>query len=442
MTDGTGKTVAMVSLGCCKNLVDAESMLALLQNDGYAITTTAEDADVIIVNTCAFIESAKTESIQAILEAAEQKKHGRCQSLVVTGCLAERYGQELSDEMPEVDAFLGVAYVQDIAKTIGSGERCLLKGHISPRGYAGAPRVLSTPPYAAYVKIAEGCSNGCSYCAIPMIRGAYRSRTQEDIVREVRSLAESGVKEVTIVAQDTTRYGEDLGEKDALIHLLEALCKIDGIVWLRLLYLYPEKVSSALLDLMEREEKICRYLDVPIQHVHEDMLRSMRRRSTREQIDQLIGDVEKRGGFALRTSLIAGYPGETQAMHEEMLAFVKETRFHRLGVFAYSQEEGTAAAKLPGQLPEEIKQARRDALMLAQQEVSLARNKERVGTVEKVLVEGQDEDGGYIGRSEYEAMEIDGKVFFTAGERLMPGDFVMVHITGAWEYDVVGEALS
>lgn len=433
------KTVGVVSLGCSKNRVDTEQMLGLLRQDGYRIVSDPAEAAVIIVNTCGFIASAKEESIDAILEMAQYKETGKCEALVVTGCLSQRYGEELTREMPEIDALLGVnqyAQLPSLLRTLPAQERpSLLRRE---QCFLESPRVLTTPSFSAYVKIGDGCDNRCSYCAIPDIRGDYRSRPQEDILREIELLAGQGVREFTLVAQDTTRFGTDWGDGETrLPALLREAERIPGVHWLRPMYCYPVRVQADLLDTLASSDVICPYIDLPIQHIVPRLLTDMHRHGTAEHIRWVVREARERK-LTLRTSIIVGFPGETEKDFEELLAFVEWARFDRLGAFAFSPEEGTPAMEMPNQIPEEEKQRRLDALMLLQRDISLSLNRQRVGEVCEVLVEGRQEGISY-GRSRREAPEIDGKILLPSLPDTAPGSFVQVRITGAEQYDLVGE---
>lgn len=439
-----GYNIGMVSLGCAKNQTDAEIMLGLLHGEGHRIVADPAQADVIVVNTCGFIEPAKQESIDTILEMAEYKKRGRLKALVVTGCLAERYNREVMQEMPEIDGIAGVGDYEKIAQVINeamAGEKPLLYGNQEYEPAEGLPRILTTPAYTAYLKIAEGCDNRCTYCAIPMIRGRFRSRRMEDILDEAKALADSGVKELIVIAQDTTRYGKDLYGKYMLDQLLEKLCEIDGIRWIRVHYFYTEAVTDGLIRVMAEQEKICPYVDMPIQHINNEILRRMARRTNRDEIIRVIEKFrEQVKNVVIRTSIITGFPGETEEQFEELYDFVKEIRFERMGVFAYSQEEDTPAADFEGQLPQQIKEERRDRLMALQQEISLARNREKLGSVVEVLAEGYDEESFlYWGRSQGDSIGVDGKVYFAAEREVRPGEFVMVEILDSDAYDLTGK---
>jgi ribosomal protein S12 methylthiotransferase len=438
-----GYNIGIVSLGCPKNQTDAEIMLGLLAGCGHKIVHEPEMADVLIVNTCGFIESAKQESIDTILEMAEYKK-GRCRLLIATGCLSERYNTSLLDEMPEVDALLGTGDYDKIAQVIDkalSGERPALYGHKDEDPPEGLSRILSTPGYTAYLKIADGCDNRCTYCAIPMIRGHFRSRRMEDILDEARALSEKGVKELILIAQDTTRYGMDLYGEASLDRLLSLLCKIDGIEWIRVHYYYTEAITDALIETMAREEKICNYIDMPIQHANDTILRRMARRTNKAEITEKIAKIRAAMPDAvIRTSIIVGFPGETETQFEELYEFVKETEFDRMGVFAYSQEEDTPAASFPDQLDDAVKQSRLDRLMTLQQGISLRLNQKKIGSAVEVLTEGYDKESFlYYGRSRGDSIGVDGRVYFAAHDETNAGDIVRVKILDADEYDVTGE---
>lgn len=438
-----GYNIGIVSLGCAKNQTDSEIMLGLLAGEGHKIVANPESADVIIVNTCGFIESAKQESIDTILEMAEYKK-GRCKLLIVTGCLAERYNTQLMEELPEVDALLGTGDYDSIADTVNrafAGERSIIFGHKDRDVDEGLPRILTTPPHSAYLKIADGCNNNCTYCAIPMIRGKFRSRRIEDIIAEARLLAQNGVKELIVIAQDTTRYGKDLYGKYSLDVLLEELCKIDGIEWIRLHYFYTEAVTDELIDTIAHHDKICNYIDMPIQHANDEILRRMARRTRKSQIKEKIQKMrQKLDNCVIRTSIIVGFPGETDEQFDELCEFVKEMRFDRMGVFAYSPEEDTPAAEFDGQIDEDVKESRREKLMLIQQEISRELNEAKLGTIIDVITEGYDEDNFmYYGRSYGDSIGVDGRVYFAAHDEVDVGEFVKVKVLDFDEYDLTGE---
>ncbi len=434
------RTVGLVSLGCSKNRVDSEVMLGILTQHGYRVVANPEEADVILVNTCGFIQSAKEESIDAILDMARYKNGGRLKKLIVTGCLSQRYGKEIRDDMPEVDAVLGVAEYQNLPEILEEafrGERPLRTGECGR--FFDSPRLLTTPSHSAYVKISDGCDNRCAYCAIPLIRGGYQSRPADSILRECEALAARGVTELTLIAQDTSRYGSDLPGEVNLAGLLRKISEIDGVRWLRTLYCYPDTVTDELLDAIGGLPKVCSYLDLPLQHISGEVLRRMNRRGSPELIRELIASCRVRG-ILVRTTFIVGFPGETEAQFEELLDFVRWARFDRLGAFSYSPEEGTAAAEMPGQIDEAVKKDRLDRLMRLQQGISLEINRARVGETCEVLVESF-ENGRYLGRSRKEAPEVDGLIRVKSRRTLSPGEYVQVQITGASEYDLDGEAV-
>ena len=433
--------VGMISLGCNKNRVDSETALGLLRDKGYEFTGDPAEADVLMVNTCGFIESAKEESIDAILEMAEYKKTGRCRLLVVTGCLAQRYEKSLLEEIPEIDLLMGVNQYERLADAIEAALQGQKQSLCQEKfDFFEQDRVLTTPGYTAYTRIGDGCNNRCTFCAIPLIRGHYRSRGEKEILEEVRRLAEQGVREHILVAQDTTRYGTDWQAHSALPELMEKAAAIPGVDWLRVLYCYPDETDQRLLDVMASHDNICKYLDLPIQHINDDILRRMHRRGDSSDIRRCLRLARERG-FALRTSIIVGFPGETEEQFRELLDFVEEAEFDRLGAFAYSAEEDTPAARMPDQIPEEIKQERLDRLMTLQARISLRRNRLRVGTVEKVLVTDRSDDGFLLGRSQFEAPETDGEIVFTGKGSPEIGSFVQVKITSAKTYDLTGEML-
>ncbi len=436
--------IGMVSLGCPKNQTDAEIMLGILAEKGYEIVAEPQEAEAIIVNTCGFIDPAKQESIDAILEMAEYKKDGKCKILIASGCLAERYHEDIKNELPEVDAIVGAGDFDKIAEVIekaAKGDEICLFGHQNCEVAENLPRILTTPSYSAYLKIADGCDNNCTYCAIPMIRGHFKSRRIEDIVREAERLAESGVRELILIAQDTTRYGLDLYGEPRLDALLEKLCEIEGIHWIRVHYFYTEAITDSLIDVMAKNEKICHYIDMPIQHINNDILRRMARRTNKGEIIEKIEKIrEKMPNASIRTSIIAGFPGETEEQFSELYEFVKEIRFDRMGVFAYSKEEGTPAANFEGQLEEDIKEARRDRLMILQQGISLEKNKAKIGRVLEVLCEGYDEENFmYFGRSYADSIDVDGTVYFATEDEVEIGAFVKVEILDADAYDLTGK---
>ncbi|MBQ9599484.1 MAG: 30S ribosomal protein S12 methylthiotransferase RimO [Clostridia bacterium] len=438
--------IGLVSLGCAKNQTDAEIMLGILASDGFNITPDPSNADVIIVNTCGFIEPAKKESIDTILEMAEYKKE-KCRLLIASGCLAERYSDDILKELPEVDAIVGTGDYDKIAEVIKDafkGEKKVISGHINRTPPERLPRILSTPPYTAYLKIADGCDNNCTYCAIPLIRGRYRSRKIEDIVEEAQSLADNGVKELILIAQDTSRYGSDIYGENSLDKLLEELVKIDKIEWIRVHYFYPEAITESLIDTMAKYDKICNYIDMPVQHGNDYILRRMARRTNQKEILSKIEMIRsKMPDCIIRTSIIVGFPGETDEHFDDLYEFVKKVRFDRMGVFAYSQEEDTPAAEFADQIDEEVKQERLDKLMTLQQGISRELNQSKIGQALDVLVEGYDEESFlFYGRSRGDSIEVDGKVYFATEEEVSEGDIVRVKIVNVDEYDLVGEVVN
>ena len=434
--------VGIVSLGCPKNRVDSEVMLGILGNDGYEIVADPKDAHIIIVNTCAFIDDAKEESINTVLEMAEYKK-GNCKYLLMTGCLAERYHSEILEELPEVDAVLGTGDYHKIAeaiKEVSEGKKPVLWGNMDDDIPEGFPRLVSTGGHTAYLKISDGCDNKCTYCIIPKLRGKYRSRPIEDIVAEAGELAKSGVKEIILIAQDTTRYGYDLYGKEMLSVLLKKLCEIKELHWIRVHYMYPESITDSMIEVFKKEQKIVKYMDIPIQHINDRVLKRMGRKNTKEKTVKLLRKLRKEiPDLTIRTTLIAGFPGETEEEFSELLEFVKEMKFEKLGAFAYSKEEGTAAAILPEQLDEEVKVLRRDMLMEVQSVISNELQNARIGKVLEVICEGYDEDNlMYVGRSQADSLEIDGRVYFAANDEVKCGEFVNVRILDADNYDCTG----
>ena len=438
--------VLFISLGCDKNLVDSEVMLGLLDAKGYRIVDDEQEADIIVINTCCFIHDAKEESIRTILEMAEYKKEGRLKALIVTGCLAQRYQQEILKEIPEVDAVVGTASYDRILRVIeealaGDGRVGLADVDVLP--LVDEKRLLTTGGHYAYLKIAEGCDKHCTYCIIPKIRGNYRSVPMERLMKEAEELAEQGVKELILVAQETTLYGKDLYGERSLHRLLERLCKIGGIRWIRLLYCYPEEIYDELIQVIKKEKKICHYLDLPIQHASDEILKRMGRKTSREQLEKIIWKLrEEIPDITLRTTLITGFPGETKEQHEELMEFIDEMEFDRLGVFTYSPEEDTPAADMPDQIPEEVKEERRAELMELQQEIAFDQAEEMTGREVLVMVEGKvvDEDA-YVGRTYRDAPNVDGLIFIHTEEELMSGDFARVKVAGALEYDLIGELI-
>lgn len=438
------KKILFISLGCDKNLVDSEVMLGILADRGFEMTDTEDDADIIIINTCCFINDAKEESINTILEMAEYKKTGPCKALIVTGCLAQRYKQEIVDEIPEVDAVIGTSKYDEIFDAVDQalkGSHFLDVDDLDRLPSVPGKRILTTGGHYAHLKIAEGCDKHCTYCIIPKIRGNYRSVPMEQLLAEAASLAEQGVKELILVAQETTLYGMDLYGKKSLHILLQELAKIKGIRWIRILYCYPEEIYPELIETIKNEKKVCHYLDMPIQHASDAILKRMGRRTTKAQLKETVSLLRKEiPDIVLRTTLIAGFPGETQEQHEELMAFVDEMEFERLGVFAYSPEENTPAASMPDQIPEEVKEERRDAILELQQEIAFDKAADMVGRTLYAMIEGKVADEpAYVARTYADSPDIDGYVFVNTGEMLMSGDFVKVKITGSAEYDLIGE---
>lgn len=439
-------SILFVSLGCDKNLVDSEVMLGILREHGFRLVVDETEAEVIIVNTCSFIHDAKEESIQTILEMAEMKHSCKCKALIVTGCLAERYKDEILTEIEEVDAVIGTTSYQHIAEVVQEvleGRRVQQFDDLQAMPEVDVKRIVTTGGYSSYLKIAEGCDKHCTYCIIPKLRGSYRSYSMDYLVKQAQMLADQGVRELNIVAQETTVYGVDLYGRKMLPELLKSLCKIEGISWIRILYCYPEEITEELIQVMKDEPKICHYLDLPIQHGSDRILKRMGRRTSKAELMSIIGRLrEAIPDIVLRTTLIAGFPGETEDDHAELVDFVKEMRFDRLGVFTYSEEEGTAAAGMPDQIEESVKEERREALMLAQQSIAFEKSEEMIGRILDVLVEGRlPEEDIYIGRTYRDAPDVDGYVFIHAEEEMMSGDIVKVRITDAQDYDLVGDVI-
>ena len=435
--------VGMVSLGCPKNQMDAELMLAKLEQAGYEITAESGLADVVIVNTCGFIEDAKQESIDNILEFAQLKKEGQIKRIIVTGCLAERYQQELVSELPECDCVLGLGANGDIVEAVQKATDGESVYRFPPKECWSleGDRLQTTPHFFAYLRIADGCDNRCTYCAIPLIRGGLKSRPMENVLAEAKKLVADGVKELVLIAQDTTVYGQDLYGEVRLPALLRELCRIEGLQWIRLLYCYPEHVTEELLDVMASEEKVLPYMDMPLQHASGKVLRAMNRPGDRETLTALVRRIRERvPGITLRTTVMTGFPGETKKDFEELCTFIQDARFERLGCFAYSAEEGTPAANLPDQIPEKVKCRRRDIVMEEQSRISDRHNEAMIGKTLTVLVESFDKYAEcWFGRSEGDAPDIDGKVFFAATKRVQPGDFVQVTVTDTMDWDLIGE---
>ena len=438
--------ILFISLGCDKNLVDSEVMLGLLDAKGDQIVDDETQADIIVINTCCFVHDAKEESIQTILEMAEYKTEGRLKALIVTGCLAQRYRQEIIEEIPEVDAVLGTTAYDKIVEAVE--EALAGAGHVELENVNALPlvdtkRLVTTGGHYAYMKIAEGCDKHCTYCIIPKLRGNYRSVPMERLIQEVKDLAEQGVKELILVAQETTLYGKDIYGEKSLHKLLRELCKVDGIRWIRILYCYPEEIDDNLIQVMKEEKKLCHYLDLPIQHANDEILKRMGRRTSKAQLEEIIGKLKREiPDITLRTTLITGFPGETEEQHEELKAFVDEMEFDRLGVFTYSPEEDTPAAEMPDQIPEEVKEDRQAEIMELQQEIAFAQAEDMIGEEVLVMIEGKVADeNAYVGRTYKDAPGVDGLIFINTDEELMSGDFARVKVTGAVEYDLIGELL-
>lgn len=439
------RKILFISLGCDKNLVDSEVMLGLLHKAGFALTDDEREADVIVVNSCCFIGDAKEESINTILDMARYKEIGVCKALVVTGCLAERYKEEVLTEMPEVDAVVGTSSYDHIVEVVQS----VLEHHIHTQTFESiditptrtANRLVTTGGHYAFLKIAEGCDKHCTYCVIPQVRGHYRSVPMEDLLAEARSLVDGGVKELILVAQETTLYGVDLYGEKTLPKLLRELAKIPGLVWIRIQYCYPEEITDELIQTIREEIKVCSYLDIPIQHASDSILKRMGRRTTESAIREMIAKLRREiPDLALRTTLISGFPGETEEDHETLMRFIDDMEFDRLGVFTYSQEEDTPAAAMEDQIPEEVKKERRAEAMELQQEISLEKCQDMIGRTVLVMIEGKVADeNAYVGRTYRDAPGVDGYIFINTDQELMSGDFVYARVTGALEYDLMGE---
>ena len=438
--------ILFISLGCDKNLVDTEVMLGLLASRGYEMTDDENQADVIVINTCCFIHDAKEESIQNILEMAEYKKQGKIKALIVTGCLAQRYRKEIIDEIPEVDEVLGTTAYDKILDAVDAalkGQHEVILSDLDALPLPDTKRLVTTGGHFAYLKIAEGCDKHCTYCIIPKIRGNFRSVPMERLLKEAQELADQGVKELILVAQETTLYGKDLYGEKSLHVLLRNLCKIPGIRWIRILYCYPEEITDELIQVMKEEPKICHYLDLPIQHANDTILGRMGRRTSKQELVDIIGKLRREiPDICLRTTLITGFPGETKEQHEELLEFVDEMEFDRLGVFTYSPEEDTPAAEMPDQIDEEVKLDRQADLMELQQEIAFDNAQDMVGREVLVMIEGKVADeNAYVGRTYRDAPNVDGLIFINTDEELLSGDFARVKVTGAVDYDLIGELL-
>ena len=435
--------ILFLSLGCDKNLVDSEVMLGMLTSRGYEITDDENEADVIIINTCCFIHDAMEESIQNILDMAEYKKNGKAKALIVTGCLAQRYRQEILDEIPEVDEVLGTTAIDQIIRAVDQaleGKKEVILSDLNALPLPDARRAVSTGGHFAYLKIAEGCDKHCTYCIIPKLRGSYRSIPMEYLLKEAQELADQGVKELILVAQETTLYGKDIYGEKSLHRLVRELCRINGIQWIRILYCYPEEITDELIQVMKEEKKVCHYLDLPIQHANDQVLKRMGRRTTKQELIDIVHKLRKEiPDICLRTTLITGFPGETREQHEELMEFVDEMEFDRLGVFTYSPEEGTPAAEMLDQIDQEVKEERQAELMELQQEVAFDKAGEMKGREVLVMIEGKVADeNAYVGRTYRDAPNVDGLIFINTEEELVSGDFVKVEVTGALDYDLIG----
>ena len=438
--------ILFISLGCDKNLADTEVMLGLLASRGYEMTDDETQADIIAINTCCFIHDAKEESIQNILEMAEYKKTGQAKALIVTGCLAQRYRQEILEEIPEVDEVLGTSAYDKILDAVDAalaGKQEVMLADIDALPLPETKRLVTTGGHFAYLKIAEGCDKHCTYCIIPKIRGNFRSVPMERLVKEAKELAEQGVKELILVAQETTLYGKDLYGEKSLHVLIKELCKISGIRWIRILYCYPEEITDDLIQVMREEPKVCHYLDLPIQHANDEILKRMGRRTSKQELIDIIGKLRREiPDICLRTTLITGFPGETKEQHEELMDFVDEMEFDRLGVFTYSPEEDTPAAVMPDQIDEEVKEKRQAELMELQQDIAFDNAQDMVDREVLVMIEGKVADeNAYVGRTYRDAPNVDGLIFINTDEELLSGDFARVKVTGAVDYDLIGELI-
>lgn len=437
-----------ISLGCAKNLVDTEVMLGILRDNNIGFTPDPAEAEILIVNTCSFIKSAKEESITTVLNMAEYKTNGKCRSLIIAGCLGQRYKQELLDEIPEADAIVGTGAWQRIMEAVNEtlkGNRVVLAGESEIIYDEKTSRITTTPEYSAYVKIAEGCNNHCAFCAIPMVRGKYRSRTVEDIKREIEHLTERGVKEINLIAQDTTNYGHDLYGKPSLAKLLKEVVKVDKLKWVRILYCYPKFFTDDLIDVIAKEEKICKYVDLPLQHAHNAVLKHMNRPDTSEDVEILLKKIRERiPNVTIRSTFIVGFPGETDSQYQTLRNFVEQQHFDKVGVFTYSREEDTPAYDMPNQISEDIMQERYHDLMSLQCKISEETNQALEGQIIDVLIEGRDEEQESVayGRSYREAPEVDGQIYVECDTDSKPGDMIKVRIVQGFTYDVVGEKIS
>ena len=439
-------SISIISLGCSKNLVDSEQMMGILKENNFILSENEEEAEIIIINTCGFIDKAKEESINTILEAAQYKENGKCKMLIVAGCLGERYREELMKELPEVDGILGTGNINEIVAVINEllkGEKVIRVGEIDADYDENIKRILNNKEFTSYIKIAEGCDNLCTYCIIPSLRGKYRSRKVEDIVREATQLVSNGTKEIVLIAQDTTKYGIDIYKEYKLPYLLEELNKIEGLEWIRILYLYPDTFKDELIESIKENSKVTKYVDIPIQHISNTVLKRMNRKTSKESITELVNKLRRIiPDITIRTTLIVGFPGETEDEFMELYEYVKEMKFDRLGVFTYSKEEGTPASLLDNQIDEEIKMKRQNLLMELQQQISLEKNSFKIGSKYKVIIEEKIEEKVYIGRTYMDSPEIDGTVYINSEEELEIGSFANVIISDCLEYDLIGDVLN
>lgn len=447
MSNNNNNKILFISLGCDKNLVDSEEMLGLLNSEHYVFTDDESEADIIIINTCCFVNDAKEESINTILQMAEYKKSGSCKALIVTGCLAQRYKTEISDEIPEVDAILGTSSYDKIVEAVKittAGKKYEEFASLDELIVEENKRVVTTGGHYAYIKIAEGCNKCCTYCIIPKIRGRYRSVPEEEIIKTAEKLVENGAKELILVAQETTLYGVDLYGRKTLPDLLKKICRIPGLVWVRILYCYPEEITDELVEVIKNEPKVCKYIDMPIQHASDRVLKLMGRRTNRAELTERISKIRREiPDMIIRTTLISGFPGETEDEHRELLEFVDEMEFDRLGVFTYSPEEDTVAAEMTEQIDEDVKATRKNEIMELQQEIAFEKAEDMIGRELLVMIEGKVVDeNAYVGRTYMDCPNVDGNIFVTTDAELMTGDFVKVKVTGAVEYDLIGEILN
>ena len=439
------KKIAIISLGCSKNAVDSDQMKSILEENNFTLIKDETEAEIVVVNTCGFIESAKEESIETIIEIGEHKRTGNCEILLVAGCLGERYKEDLIKELPEIDGIIGTGNVNEIVEVVNlllKGEKTIRVGEINREYDESIKRTIDEVEYTSYIKIAEGCDNLCTYCIIPKLRGKYRSRKIEAIIEEAQALVDNGTKEIVLIAQDTTKYGLDLYDEYRLPELLDRLNKIENLKWIRILYLYPDTFEFSLIESIKRNSKVVNYVDIPIQHISNTVLKRMNRKTSKESITKLINDLrQEMPDITIRTTLIVGFPGETQEEFDELYEYVKEMKFDRLGVFAYSKEEDTPAALLGNQIDEDVKLERQSKIMELQQQVSASLNSERVNAEYEVLIEEQIEDGVYIGRTYMDSPEIDGAVYVHTKQPLSAGDFVNVKISDYLEYDLIGDVI-